>query len=156
MNRVLRIVMAVMLAAQAVVFVIAAAVFGRMLTGHQMSMNGANPEHAQIGLWAFAACYVILTVLSIRVLHPELPGPRLSRLRRPVLLLDVVLQFPVVMLSLTLAGWPVFAWTVLLLTLLTVAMLASWDNPDWTRPQGAIQLTPGPATPKAPARSTGR
>jgi hypothetical protein len=129
MNRALRIVMVVMLAVQAIVLVMAAAVFSRMLTDQRMSMNGMDPRRGSAGLWVFALVYLVLAALLILVLLPERPRHLvLRRLRTPALVVGIVVHFPIVLLSLTLAGWPVFGWTMVLLTLLTAALLGNGDG----------------------------
>jgi hypothetical protein len=37
-------------------------------------------------------------------------------------------QFPLVVASLRLAGWPAFAWMLALLTLLTLTMVSTWEG----------------------------
>jgi hypothetical protein len=139
MNRTLRIMTAVMLVIQAAVLVFGAVVLGRMLMDNRMSMGGTDPAHARAALWVFALSYLALALVSVLLLLPDTPPGWLRRLRRPVLLLAVAVNVPIVMLSLSLAGWPVFAWTIVLLTLLTVALLAGWDGTGW--PAGALFRT---------------
>jgi hypothetical protein len=131
MNRALRVTTAVMLAVQAAMLLFGAVVLGRMLMDHHMSMAGGDPAHARAALWVFAFGYLALALVSVPLLVPDAPRGWLRRLRRPVLLSAVVVNVPIVMLSLTLSGWPAFGWTVVLLTLLTAALFAGWDGTGW-------------------------
>jgi hypothetical protein len=108
--------------------VVGAALFvvGGVIGAYSMSLNGANPEHAQVAIRVAAVVLgVLLIALGLRLLIAALR----KRAARRWTIVALVVQCVVVTIAGVALGWDVFAGTLLVLGTLFYVVLDESDGP---------------------------
>lgn len=108
--------------------VVGAALFvvGGVIGAYSMSLNGADPSHAQVAIRIAAVVLgVLLVALSARLLVAALR----QRAARRWTIVALVVQCVVVTIAGVALGWEVFAGTLLVLGTLFYAVLDESDEP---------------------------
>jgi hypothetical protein len=108
--------------------VVGAALFviGGVIGAYSMSLNGANPDQAQVGIRVAAvALGVLLVALGVRLLIAAVR----QRAARRWTIVALVVQCVVVAIAGIALGWDVFAGTLLVLGSLFYAVLDESDQP---------------------------
>ena len=108
--------------------VVGAALFvvGGVIGAYSMSLNGADPGHAQVAIRAAAvALGVLLAALAVRLLV----AARRQRAARRWTVVALVVQCVVVTIAGVALGWEVFAGTLLVLGTLFYVVLDESDEP---------------------------
>jgi hypothetical protein len=108
--------------------VVGAALFvvGKVIGAYSMSLNGADPDHAQVAIRAAAVVLgVLLAALAVRLLIAALR----HRAARRWTIVALVVQCVVVTIAGIALGWDIFAGTLLVLGTLFYVLLDESDEP---------------------------
>ena len=108
--------------------VVGAALFvvGGVIGAYSMSLNGADPDHAQVAIRVAAVVLgVLLVALGVRLLIAALR----HRAARRWTIIALVVQCVVVTIAGIALGWDVFAGTLLVLGTLFYVVLDESDEP---------------------------
>jgi hypothetical protein len=109
--------------------VVGAALFvvGKVIGAYSMSLNGADPDHAQVAIRVAAVVLgVLLAALSVRLLIAALR----HRAARRWTIVALVVQCVVVTIAGVALGWDIFAGTLLVLGTLFYVLLDESDEPS--------------------------
>ncbi|MDG6108449.1 hypothetical protein Daura_15065 [Dactylosporangium aurantiacum] len=126
MRMVAQVIAAVGILVEGVVVGAALFVVGGVIGAYSMSLNGADPGHAQVAIRVAAvALGVLLVALAVRLFVAALR----QRAARRWTVVALVVQCVVVTIAGVALGWEVFAGTLLVLGTLLYVVLDESDQP---------------------------